>query len=258
MATFLELYGEELSIQLSSTDTSNLFTTARRKAQVNNGMREFVRLTECVKKTASIPMVDETAAYDLEATATDFSWLSEMEGISIARDNGTTVTYLTEGERGGLTRVDKRRLDREHPGWRAADPGTPRYVYQDTEGGTTLLGFYPPPDIPATETWTLSVPYVPQVADMTAPDDEPFTFSANVAIRLRPWHLAVTHYAAYKLETARKQYAQAKAQLEAFSGLVKDYLDKQRPPGGDVVAYAHDYIGARRPATFAGDPMVDF
>lgn len=256
--TFEELWGEELDIQLSSKDRTNLFTTARRKAQVNNGMREFARLTECVKKTASIAMVDETATYDIEATASDFWWLCEQEGISIARDNGTTVTYLVEGERGGLTRVDKRRLDREHPGWRAADPGTPRYFYLDTDGGQSLLGFYPPPDIPATETWTLSVPYVPEVPDMTATSDEPFTFSSNVAKRLRAWHMALVHYAASKLETARKQGNNEKAQLEKFSGYVKDYLDKQRPPGGDVVAYAHDYVGQRRAGTFAGDPMVDW
>lgn len=256
---FSDLYGEELSLQLASSQASGgLFPTVRRKAQVNAGMREFVRLTECVKKTGSITVVDGTATYDLEATLTDFWFLSEQEGISIAWTDGTTTWHLVEGK--DLTRVDKRRLDREHPNWRAADAGTPRYFYLDTEGGTTVLGFYPPPDLQSGESATISVPYVPHVADMSDDADQPFTFSANAAVRLRPWHLAPVHYAAYKLEWARREFSLAKEQLGFFSALVKDYLDKQRPPGGDVVSYAHDYqagVNSRR-TTFAGDGMRDW
>lgn len=255
--TFLQMYGEELSLQLSSTQASSgLFTTVRRKAQVNAGAKEFVRLTECVKKNGEIPLVDDTAAYDLEATLTDLWWLSELEGISIAIDNGTTVRYLNEGR--DLTRVDKRRLAREHTNWRSADPGTPTHVYLDRMGGALHLGFYPPPEIPVTETWTVTVPYVPSVPEMSADADVPFTFSSNPLTSLEPWHLAPVHYAAYKLEWARKEYALAKDQLGFFAGLVKDFHDKQRIPGGDVVSYVHDYLGHGRRGVFAGDGMVDF
>jgi len=258
--TFLQLYGEELSLQLSSddTDTNGLFPVTRRKAQVNAGMREFVRLTECVKKTGSIPIVDGTAAYDLEATLTDFWMLSDRDGVVLEITDGDgTVRRLVEGR--DLFRTDKRRLDRERAGWRDAEPGTPRAFYLDDEGGTTLLGFYPAPDLADDETAVVKVPYVPHVADMVADADEPYTFSSNAVLRLRPWHLAPVHWAAYKLEWARKQYGLAKEQLALFSALVKDYHDKQRVPGGDVVAYAHDYIaGTRRPGAFAGDGMVDW
>lgn len=256
--TFLELYGEELTLQLSSADDANRFTTVRRKAQVNNGMREFVRLTECVKKTGSITVVDGTATYDLEATLTDFWFLSEQDGIVVTITDGTNTRYLSEGPNGQLRRVDKRRLNNEHPGWQNADPGTPRYFYLDTEGGTTVLGFYPPIDLQDTETGTISVPYVPHVADMTDDADQPFTFSSNVALRLRPWHLACTHYAAYKLETGRRMIAAGKEQLALFAALVADYHAKQRVPGGDVVAFAHDYLAGTQRPNFAGDGMVDW
>lgn len=263
MPTFVQLWGEELTLQLSSSDGAvsggNRFTPARRKAQTNNGMREFVRLTECVKKNGSLPLVDGTATYDLETTFTDFWWLSEREGISIAIDDGTTVRYLVEGPKPGqLKRVDKRRLDAEHPGWRAADPGTPRYIYVDDDGDATKLGFYPAPDIASGETWTATVPYVPSVPDMVADADLPFTFSSNAAKRLEPWHMACVHYAAYKLEIGRKQLTAAKEQLSLFSAFVKDYLERQRIPGGDVVAFAHDYSGGPRRGTFAGNGMVDW
>lgn len=258
--TFFQLYGEELTLQLASDDTVNRFTTERRKAQVNNGQREFVRLTECVKKNGLLPLVDETATYDLETTFTDFWWLSEREGISLAIDDGTTVRFLVEGK--DLERVDKRRLDREHPGWRSADPGTPRFLYLDRDGGALNLGFYPSPDIEAGETWTATIPYVPSVPDMASDGAIPFTFASNTLKSLEPWHLACTHYAAYKMETARKRYNEAKEQLQFFSALVKDYFDKQKTPGGDQVAYAHDYMlmlnQPRRGTVFSGDPMVDW
>lgn len=257
--TFLQLYGEELTLQLASDDATNRFTTARRKAQVNNGQREFVRLTECVKRNGALPLVDEQATYDLEAAFTDFWWLSEREGISIAIDDGTTVRYLVEGK--DLERVDKRRLDREHPGWRSADPGTPRFFCLDRDGGALNLCFFPPPDIAVGETWTATVPYVPSVPDMVGASDIPFTFAGNPLKSLEAWHLACTHYAAYKMETARKRYNEAKDQLQFFAALVKDFLDKQKVPGGDQVAYAHDYMATlnqRRAGAFSGDVLTDW
>jgi hypothetical protein len=255
--TFLQLYGEELSLQLSSDQMTKLFATVRRKAQINNGMREFVRLTECVKKNGPLPLGDGQVAYDLEATFLDYWWLSQRRSLSIAINDGTRVRYLVEGK--GLTRADVRRLDREHPGWRQADPGTPRYFGIDDDGGATNLFFYPPPRIGSGETWTATVPYVPHVPDMSADDDEPFTFAGNAAIRLCAWQLACVHYAAYKLETSRKRLPEAREQLQYFSALVKDYLDKQQIPGGDVVSFAHDYLNAGVwRGGFAGDPLVDW
>lgn len=254
--TFVDLYGEQLDIQLSSADRTGAFATARRKREVNNGMREFVRVTECVKKNGTIAVVDGQATYDLEASFSDYWFLSKAEGISIAITNGTTTRYLVEGKH--LTRVDKRRLDREHPNWRAATATTPKIIYIDEEGGTTLLGLYPPLDLQSGETATITVPYVPEVADMSGDSDEPWTFAGNVVKRLRPWRLACSHYAAYKLEWARKSYTSAKEQLAFFNAFVKDYFDKQEIPGGDVVAFAHDYYAPTRKPAFSGDPMVEW
>ena len=48
--TFLELYGTELDRELGTTDRTQRFTTARRKAAINAGQLEFVRRTECLTR----------------------------------------------------------------------------------------------------------------------------------------------------------------------------------------------------------------
>ncbi len=254
--TFLQLYGEELSLQLASEDTTERFTTARRKAQVNAGMREFARLTDCLAVRGSISLSDEVAEYDLEATLTDFWWLSEQEGLTVTKNDGTTTTYYTEGRE--LTRKDARRMDREHPGWRAWSAGTPRYLVFRVDGGRTYIGLAPAPDVGSGETWALLVPYLPSLADMSDDADLPFTVAGNASKRLEPWHQALVHYAASKLEKARKQVTMEQQQLALFAAYVQDYRNKQRTPGGDEVSFAHHYFSGMRRGAYAGDPMVDW
>ena len=256
--TFLEMYGEALDTELSSVQVTGVFTLVRRKAKVNDGVREFVRLTECVKKTGDISLVDETPTYDVEATLTDFWKLAERDSLVIVCTDGVTTWRLVEGR--DFVRKDKRRLDVESPGWRDLEPGNPAVVYLDDEGGQTLLGLVPAPDIPSGETWTLKVPYVPHVGDMVDTTDVPFTFSSNAALRLRPWHQAPVHYAASKLELGRKDRTAAAEQLKMFSAYVADYLEQQRLPGGDTVMYGPEATArpTSRAGIFAGDPLRDW
>jgi hypothetical protein len=54
MTLFSSLYGARLDEELGTDDTSDLFTTARRKSAINRGVREFAELTECFIKWSTI------------------------------------------------------------------------------------------------------------------------------------------------------------------------------------------------------------
>ena len=145
--TFLELYGTELDRELGTTDRTQRFTTARRKAAINAGQLEFVRRTECLTREVSITLSDGVAEYDLETSATDFGWISK-QGLSVSIDNGSTVRYL-EGDDLQFTTIES--LNALEPGWRGWPDGDPTYYYLRTDGGSRYLGFAAAPSI-STET----------------------------------------------------------------------------------------------------------
>lgn len=239
--TFLQLWDDNLDIELASSDTTQLFTTTRRKAAVNAAVLAFVRLTDCVKKYSSITVVDGTGEYDLEAEFTDFLRLQGDPSVKIV--SGSTTTYI-QGEDLPFKEVDQ--LDIEDPGWRATDASTPKAWYLRYDGGATYLGLYPPPDISGSDTWTILVPYTPVPTDMSGSTDEPFTFSSNIPIRLRPYHQGLVHYAAAQLEPLRKNYSGAQRQMTLFNGFVAAYLEDERRNGGDQITMARDYYGESR------------
>lgn len=256
MAAFSTLYSDRLSEALSSTRT-NLFTAVRRKRWTNLGQREFVRLTECLMRRASIPLVDDTPEYDLKAAASDVWFIGTQENVVLQHVSGST-TRTKSGKR--FPKRDIPFLDREYPGWRNADPGTPICWYERKEGGQWFLGTYPAVDIAGSDTWSLLVPIVVRAVDMVADADQPFTYSGNVASWLDPWDEAIVKYAASKGEEARKRYDVATLRLNEFNALVADFLMKQRHTNDDnQLAFAHDYLaGTRKRTQFAGDPMVDW
>ena len=92
---FVTLYSTELTRALGSSKT-DLFTTARRKAAINAAQLEWVRRTECFQRQASVALVDGTQEYDIEASLTDFGWITK-QGLSIKIVDGTTTTYI-EGD----------------------------------------------------------------------------------------------------------------------------------------------------------------
>ena len=95
MPQFSELYSTLLDRELGSLDT-NLFTTARRKAAVNEAQQEFVRLTNCLVRQAELSLADGDDEIDLEAViaADDFLELSK-EGVALKQVSGSTTRYLT-------------------------------------------------------------------------------------------------------------------------------------------------------------------
>lgn len=250
MATFSQLYGEYLDAELGTADRTQLFTTAKRKDAVNRAQLEFVKQTECFTKDATITLVDDTQEYDLDATgiisAGDFLWIAMQGAEHTFTDASANVTY-TAGD--DFRRVDIPELNERESGWRnTAAANRPSSYYVREDGGSVYLGIYPKPEIGASESASVRLPYVAIPPDMSGDSDEPFSATAGSTPKktLRPWHQALVHYAAALLEPLRKNYVGEQRQRQLFAALVADYLQRQRPKGGHVVRLARRYYAEAR------------
>lgn len=236
--TFLQLYGEQLHHELGSQDTTELFTTARRKDAINRAQDRFVLQTKCTERLGTISLVDGTGEYDVEALLTD--WIMPLGDPSIKIvESGVTDRYI-EGQ--DLARMDPPKLNIHEPGWRATSAQTPFRYYWRREGGRDFLGFYPPLDLTATQTGSALVPYLADPSDLSLDADEPFTVSSNVVITMRPYHQALVHYAASRLELLRKNYTRSKEQLQFYSGFVAEYMAKESEQQEQTIWFARDYL----------------
>lgn len=252
---FSQLYGIELDRELGTTDVSQRFTTARRKAAINAAQLEFVERTECFQRQVELALVDATQEYDLEASVTNLLVIAK-QGISIKIvDSSANVRYI-EGK--DLVQTTIQRLNDEESGWRAVSAGTPRKWYLRQQGGVVELGFHPKPDFASGDTWTALVPCVMQPTDLTLDADVPFTYSSDAIISLKPYHRALVHYAAYDLEKFRKDTARGAAQLQLWEDYIARYQMKQLPKAGGRVRFLRDYRGdARLGSSRSNDPRVD-
>lgn len=246
--TFVQLYSTFLDIELASSDTTQLFTTARRKAAINEGQKAFARDTDCLKRYGTISVVDGTGEYDVEAALTDFIRLFEDPSIKIVDSSDTR--YIQGND---LPRKTTAQLDWEHPGWRAADAGTPMAWYERLDGGSTYIGLTPAPDVGSGETWTILVPYVALPADLSADADVPFTVSSDAPVRLSAYHKALVHYAAAELEPLRKNYAGVQRQMTLYNSYIARYLEDERAAGPDQITLMRGYYDESRRQTRAVD-----
>lgn len=239
--TFADLYGDRLDRELGSSDRTALFTTARRKAAINEAQRWFITQTECLTLTAEIALVDALGEYDLEDEILGDAFLQiatkRSPHIKAVPASGDPV-YLTGPD---FTRRAVEWLDRYEPGWRGATAGTPAAWYERPEGGQRFIGLTPAPAIPAGAVWTLYVPYVVDAAAMVADGDLPFTVEGDAKRSLIPWHDALGYYAGSELEKLRKGLERSAYLMKLAEGRVLDFLDKQRVPGGKAVTVARDY-----------------
>ena len=69
MATFEYLYSGALDLELNSGDSNTLYTTARRKQAINDGMRQFADLTECLTRQSSLTISCNTSEYQMLSSA---------------------------------------------------------------------------------------------------------------------------------------------------------------------------------------------
>jgi hypothetical protein len=256
--TFVELYGEALHHELGSEDTTELFTTVRRKAAINRAQREFARLTQCFVVELANPLVTATATYDLDG-------LSDQLFVNfMARPLRLRRTVIAGGAASEtrLTRHDAAWLDRNREGWRDVPAeGVPDVWAFDVNGGSNNLVFNPRPLVPASETWDVLVPMLINPPDLSNDTDVPFSYPAgNPQMALEPFHWGLVHYAAAQLERLRKDTQAVEGQLTMFGAYVSDWKATRRPRGGDSrVLQARDYLKRVRTPTSAivqGDPRV--
>jgi len=234
------MYDDGLDVELASSDLTQLFTTAKRKAAINTAQVDFARLTSCTKRYATPDLSDEQGEYDLYAyLCGDFMRLAGDPSILIVDAND--VQRYIQGPI-SFPKLDPEELDRLQPGWRAAPAGVPSGWYMRDDGGSTFLGCTPAPDIATGETWSWNIPYIARPADMTNATDQPFTFDSRVLKRLIPFHQALVHKAAALLEPLRKNYSGAQRQTQLYSGYVAQFLQQGTEDGGEQITFARSYL----------------
>jgi hypothetical protein len=158
-----------------------------------------------------------------------------------------------------LPRRDLPWLSVYRPGWEtstvaAGQQQLPELYYLRADGGHTILGFVPRPSTATGEDIFLEIPYVARPALLTADSHEPF-FTADLGwstvvdqtprFDLRPYHQALVHYAAGKLEGLRRDQGAATLQMQAFLAYVARFRQAMRQKGGTVVGYVKNYFNVR-------------
>ena len=223
MATFEYLYSGALDLELNSGDSNTLYTTARRKQAINDGMRQFADLTECLTRQSSLTISCNTSEYQMLSSAvlggsTDFVRLSTQSVEYRVRSSaGTWVSLLT---------------------------ATSYYIRPD--GGNLYFGLNRPPLVGASQTAEVILPYVARPPLMTSSGDVPFSVNSSVRYDLNIFHEALPHYAAYKLLPLVGDREGSESQLQKFLGYVQRYTQAFRPRGGAHAQLGKNYLTAAR------------
>jgi hypothetical protein len=251
---FSSLYTGRLDRELGTDDATQLFTTARRKAAVNEGLVEFAHLAECWQKNIAITIASTSLGeVDLHSTrnipAGDFLSITK-EGVQfVYYDASSNLTALVGDD---LPRRDYNWLMRYEPGLfttstRITSTGMtmPQYYYLRKDGDALWLGFLPVPSSGSSATMWASVNYHAIPALLTSDSQEPYTTSSTVASSLRPYHQALVHYAAHALEKLRRDDQASDRQLQKFLGYVSRWLQNTRIKGGRAVMAGRRYFRRR-------------
>lgn len=262
MASFVTLYGDALDTELGTADSTILFTTARRKAAINEGQRQFADLTECVVKRSTVTVSSSAREFNLLSSAI-VPGSSAAPYLRLSREGPTYITYDTAGTQQTVISGDEdfpqrdvSWLDAADQGWRSTNTGTPSAWYLRPDGGALNFGLNCPADVSTSETAELLIPYVVKPSSMTSDTHVPFRFSSLSRTDLQPYEQALVHYAAHKLEKLRKDKEASQEQLQAFIGYVQRYVATWRPKGTRTLRTARSYFkDARRGGYDAGGPI---
>lgn len=261
MSNFLALYGNALDVQLNSDDRTVLFTTARRKHEINEAEREFIKRTDCYVKQSTLTLSTATVTgssgvyeHNLSTALSDFLWVSKQEPELRHTDSNSVVTFYQDDE---FRRRDIPYLSRYKSGWRTASPGTPSDWYLREDAGGLMFGLTPAPYFASSsETWECIFPYVAWPSSMATDTAVPFGGSTGKQ-HLLPWHAALVHFAAGRLELLRGNVQASERQLTMFAGYVAEFRMARRPKGGSQVTF--DRLYRREKSGRAGrDPRVDW
>ncbi len=249
MSLFSSLWQEDLTRELRTNDSTDLFTDARRQAAILAGEREFADLTECLIRETSIACSNGVREYDLLVLgSTSFSRMAPQGPEYRLVSSVSTAAGSTQRTAGdGFRQTDFPRLNREQPGWRdSTGADLPTGWYLRAEGGRLYFGFTEPPEIGTSETGTLTVPYVAHPSQSTNSTSEPFTVSSQVRVDLRVYHPALVHWAAHELEKYRGDLEASNLQLSRFQGYVTRYLEQRRQRSWQRVSLGLNYFARAR------------
>jgi hypothetical protein len=252
MANFGDLTGHLLDQELHSADSTTLFTTARRNQAINDAYAEFCELTECLLRVSTVACSCNTQEYNLLSSAilgsTDFVRIAPR-GVEyhVLSSHGGSSARLTQLSGDEFPRRDIEWLNKYEPGWRqSTTPQMPTGYYLDEKNGTFIIGLDRTPDIGSSETGKLIVPYIARPAAMTSTGDLPFTVGGNTRTDLTPFHQALVHGAAHRLEKLRADDEAVDRQYAQFIAYVNRYTEKMRRRGGAFVTMAKNYLRSAR------------
>lgn len=253
MVAFSSLYTAYLDEELGTDDSTQLFTTGRRKKAINRGQQEFCRLTDCLQRTTTLVVTGGTAEYDLNSTTTipDGDWRGwSKEQLQLRYVDASSVLTVLAGK-DDFPRREVEWLNNELPGWQDSTVAStlqqlPSLYYERTDGAKRYLGFYPVPSTGSSATMTCVIPYLANPVPLTSDTQEPFTVGSAARIDLRPFHQGLVHYAAHQLEKLRKDDNAATLQYQKFMGYVTQYLQDQRVKGGQGLSYVKNYFQRSR------------
>lgn len=263
MPVFSSLYTTYLTQELGTDDSTTLFTDARRKKGVKDGIAQFADLTECLARIVNITVTSTSAEYDLNAIANgDFSRIAANQSIVFFYDDAAGNRTILAG-RDDLPMRTMAWLDNYEPGWRSTSITVsttsvqvlPHATYFRPAGGALFLGFTPAPSSGSSATMTAQVPYVPFLpSSAVSTSSEPWTINSSARLDLRPYFMAPVHYAAHNLEKLRRDDAASDRQLQKFLGYVQRYVQAARQKGGTSLSYARSYF---RRSVGGGDRGAD-
>ena len=252
MATFSDLTGHLLDTELHSADSTTLFTSTRRAQAVNDAYAEFCELTECLLRVSTVACSCNTQEYDLLSSATfgstDFVRIAPR-GLEyqVLSSHGGSSARLTQLAGDDFPRRDIEWLNKYESGWRqSTTPQMPTGYYVDEKNGKFVIGLDHPPDIGSSETGKLIVPYIARPAAMTSSTDVPFTVGSNTRTDLIPFHQAIAHGAASRLERLRADTESVDRQSALFLSYVNRFTEKMRKRGGAFVTQAKQYLRSAR------------
>lgn len=248
MTQWSTLVAARLDTELGSSDSTVLYTSARREAALLEGEREFARLTECLIRQSTITCSNGVAEYDLLTNTSNYTHVAAQQPEYRLVSSLSTASGSTRHTAGSdFLRTDIERLNREDPGWRdSTGASAPQSWYLRRDAAQVLFGITPPPTIASSESGALLVPYIAAPTQSTisaGSTGEPYTFGgSSVRTDLRPYHQALVHWGAHKLFKLRRDTEASQIQLQVFLGYVTAYLQEQQPRGGDRITLNRTYF----------------
>jgi hypothetical protein len=161
----------------------------------------------------------------------------------LVSSNSTAVGSTLHVAGDEFLRTDIERLNRRDPGWRTSTGAqAPTDWYLRRDAGRLYMGLYPPPTVKSSEAGSIRVPYVAWPTGSTESSATPFTIAGEIRDDLQPYHRAISHWAAHKLEKLRRDFEASEVQLQKFEGYVTQYLQEYRPKGGHRVTLSRNYL----------------